>query len=276
MRLCLDNTGFRRLIPNVIHEVEGETPLFDKLLPWLDTAREWLETNVFGQFQPVGSVYRLAEKIIVYKAFADAVPALDITLSPAGLAVINTEGRAPASKERVERLIASINSIVDANLVTLSIELAKCDSWRETPIGAYYLDTFIPTFENVLGYRHGRDVITTYREVRPIAQRFQTELARYLGNDFLATMRAAYPKFILPGLVEVYTKIQNAALRYIDAHVSDTAITCPNEHEVWHLASPIIAQLNYWPELKGCWLDEMGEDIEVEPFKNKTRGGFFF
>lgn len=105
-KLTMTNAELRSLIPNVIHEVEGEALLIDKLAPWLESATLWLAENIVGEsYSLPESVLPHAKKIIVYKAFAEAVPSLDITLSPAGFAVINTDGRAPASKERSSKSI---------------------------------------------------------------------------------------------------------------------------------------------------------------------------
>ena len=277
MKLTLDNERLRLLIPNIIHEVEGETPLFDKLLPWLTSARLWMEEFILGEFQPENGLYELAEKIIVYKAFAEAVPSLDVTLSPAGFAVINTDGRAPASKERVERIVASLSSFVDANLAVLVRELHRCLEWVASSLGVWFRATFIPEFTDVPGFRTDKDMLTTYKTMRGIALEFERELEeKYLGHDFLGLLRSSFPRFEKVGELDMFDAVRGAELRYISFHLSDRAPKCPEGHEVWHLARPIVARLNYWPELKALWEQEMGEKIKVEPFKNTVRGGFYF
>lgn len=276
MILTLDNTRLRELLPNIIHEVRGESSLYDKILPWLTSARLWLEQNLLGEFEPQDALYELAEKIIVYKAFALAVPSLDVTLSPAGFAVINTEGRAPASKERVERLVASLSSFVDANLVVLSRELLKSPAWCASPIGVWFRSTFIPDLSDVHRFRGEDDMLTAYRKMRRIALDFEYGLAeRYLGREFLKYIRKSFPSGS-DAHRDIFEMIHAAELRYIDSHFADTGIPCPDEHEIWHLVRPVIARLNYWPELRSRWSAEMGEIIKVEPFRNNVRGGYFF
>ena len=277
MLLNLDNTRLRTLIPNIIHEVEEETPLYEKLQPWLETARLWLETEVLGSYNPTDYIYTLSEKIIVYKAFALAVPSLDLTLSPSGFAVINTDGGAPASKERVERLIASLETFVDANIEVLLFSIHKLPEWAESPIGQWFRATFIPEFAPVSRFRRDKNLLTTYKEMRDIAIRFEQQVAEsYLGFKFLEHLRSFYPKLENPGIRSIYFDIRNAELRYISFHLRDQKAKCPLEHEIWHLARPIIAQLNYYPELKARWEDEMGETLKVEQFKNTVKGGYFF
>lgn len=279
MDLNLDNARLRGLIPNAFREVEGETPLYDKLQPFLSSARSWLERYFLGpDFQPEGELYSLAEKIIVNMAFAQAVPSLDLVLTPAGFAVINTEGRAPASKERVERLVASLNSFVDANAAALLLELHKLPEWADSENGRWFKATFIPTLEHVRQFRRdGSDMMGTYLSMRELSMRFEKELGeRFLGRTLMDSLRSSFPTFDAAGSSEIYAMISEAEVRYISYHRSDRKAGCPDMHEVWHLARPIMAELNYWPELREIWLDEMGETLRVEPFVNRTKGGFFF
>lgn len=276
MTLDIDNTAIRKLIPNIIHEVEGEATLYEKILPWIDSTRAWLEQNILGTFEPTGGLLQLTEKIIVNKAFADAIPSLDLTMSPAGFAVISTEGRAPASKERVERLIASLNSAVDSNLTVLSCELPKHEQWRETPAGQWFLATFIPDFSMVPYFRGDKDLMATYRSMRDIALLFEQELAeRFLGRRFLRNLRLQYPRYETPGTRDISDLIRKTELRYISAYLRDQKIRCPDEHEVWHLARPIISELNYWPHLKEMWEEEMAATVTVEPFRSSRKGGMW-
>lgn len=276
MNLNIDNAAIRRLIPGIIHEVEGETSLYEKILPWIESARTWMEQNILGTYEPEAGLLQLTEKIIVNKAFADAVPSLDLTLSPAGFAVISTEGRAPASKERIERLIASLNSAVDSNLTVLSCELPGQEQWRLTVPGQWFLATFIPDFAVVPYFRSEKDLMSTYRSMRDIALRFEQELAeRFLGRQFLRTMRLQHPLYELPGTRDIYGLIRNTELRYISAHLRDQKIRCPDQHEVWHLARPIISELNYWPQLKEMWEKEMASTVKVEPFNGNRKGGMW-
>lgn len=283
MNLTLDNTRLREIIPNIIHEVKGETPLYEKLLPWITSARLWLESEILGTFQPHDELYDIAEKIIVLKAFANAIPSLDITLSPAGFAVINTEGRAPASKERIERLIASLCAEADDCLASLCIMLHSQPQWRLSPQGQTFLGTFIPHFGDVTFIRRRSpelkkiSMLDLYRAMRDIAVRIEQSLEElYLGPGFMNAIRTSYPAFNTQGSRDIYNMIHAAVLRYVSTHISDTTVTCPDEHEVWHLARPILARLNYWPQLTELWQHEMAEKIYVKPFRNNVPGGYYF
>jgi len=239
----MTNAELRSLIPNVIHEVEGESLLIDKLAPWLASANKWLTDNFVGEdYSLPESLLPLTKKVIVFKAFADAVPSLDVTLSPAGFAVINTDGRAPASKERVERLIASLLSTVDANVLPFIINLLKYADYRSTRMGQYWLGTFMYGLDDAMANKRDKDLLTTYRSMRDSALRFETELSQYyLGKEVMKHLRLA--RYAMPSddcTLVMCDLIRRAELRYIASHARDQKAKCPDNHDVWHLAQPIL------------------------------------
>lgn len=279
MVLNLDNAELRKLIPNVIHEVEGEVSLYNKLLPWLESARNWLEMKLLGSsFEPEGEVRKLVLKIIVARAFASAVPSLDLTLSPAGFAVISTEGRAPASKERVARLIESLNSSVDANTVVLRAMLNSVPEWTGSNMGRYFREVCIPDFDGVRAFlRKDADLFGTYRRMHRLAVNFETSLARYfIGEDLLADVHENFPDCSAKALNIVYSAIRDSAFRFIQAHFDDSEVGHPDEHELWHLAEPVIYAIRLSPELHERWQLDMGEVVNRQLFKNTRKGGYWF
>lgn len=52
----------------------------------------------------LGALYPAAEAAVVYFAFLSALPSLDVNIASSGFTVTNTQGLAPASAARVERL----------------------------------------------------------------------------------------------------------------------------------------------------------------------------
>lgn len=278
--ITMTNAELRSLIPNVIHEVEGETLLIDKLAPWLESASAWLAANIVGDsFSLPDSLLPNAKKIIVYKAFAEAIPSLDLTLSPAGFAVINTDGRAPASKERVERLIDSLRNFVDANLPPFLASLLKRADWRTSPMGDYWLDTFMLGLDDAQKFKSDKDLLSTYKLMRESALRFQTVLAQeYLGKNLLTAVRAAVYESDSDERSSVWHLLNRAVLKYIT--YAERGIKGQNEHPishyVWHYAQPILLELRSCESLFHIWEAEMSDKFRVEPFKNTVKGGFFF
>lgn len=274
----MTNEELRSLIPNVIHEVEGETLLVDKLAPWLASAARWLTDNFVGEdYSLPETLLPLAKNLIVFKAFADAVPSLDITLSPAGFAVINTDGRAPASKERVERLVASLRSFIDSNLPPFILSLLRREDWRGTPMGDYWLSTFMFGLEDANDCKSDKDLLTTYRLMRGKALRFQMALEQfYLGKQLLREVRSAGYESVSDDRAAVWRMLHNAVLKHVTCKNGCQGLGCPDLHELWHFAQPILHELRSCGTLYRIWEAEMGARVRVEPFKNTVRGGFFF
>lgn len=138
-KIITDEAMLRKYIPNVLATVDDEVPLFDKLSPHLDMAEYWLTENVTGQkvldriaidesdtrFVPVAM-------FIVSYAFAQAIPSLDLVLTPNGFGIVSNSNVVPASKERIERLILSLHAIKSQSLTVL-LPLLRADvDWHSS------------------------------------------------------------------------------------------------------------------------------------------------
>ena len=274
MTIELTNDRLRELIPNLLHEAPGERTLYDKLQPWLEDNEAWLRENFLGEIEIPAALSGLVERILVNRAFSEAVPSLDLSLTPAGFSVISTDGRAPASKERVERLIATLTSTVESGLRQLIFSLYGVEEWRNSDIGQWWLATFIPNLNEVQRYRGQTDMLTAYRTMRSHALRFEQEVEeQYLGPVLGALRRQQYYRTELTPLI---TMIREAELRYIGFHMRDQKAKCPDEHEVWHLIRPVVERLKYYPDLYRQWEAAMGEKFRPEAFKNDIKGGYYF
>lgn len=115
MKLIQSKSILKRFIPNVISSVKGEMPLYDKMLPFLELAEVWVEGTFLSKGildfiagcgdEEVVKVY--ATKVVVCEGYKNAIPSLDLILTPNGFGVVSNSNVAPASKERVNRLLES-------------------------------------------------------------------------------------------------------------------------------------------------------------------------
>lgn len=75
----------------------------------------------------------LVERYVCLEAYAEAIPSLDLVLTPTGFGVVSNQNVAPASADRVERLLARVRHERDDALDALIREL-RCQSlWHDTP-----------------------------------------------------------------------------------------------------------------------------------------------
>lgn len=265
----LTNEIIGKNIPNVLTEVEGETPLSEKLAPFIESAKLWLETEYLGSEDFLSEAHNeFAQKIIVKKAFADAVPSLDLIITPNGMAVINTDNMAPASKERVERLITSLNDYVSANVALLLDICRTYESWRLSERGQYFCASFIYSPRDC---RYAK-LDFPFEEARSRAILLETAMAeRYLGRDTMNAIRSDFHRGTINAAYQLATLLRDILLKAIST--DDFFI---DQNRVWHAARPILNELNYHPKYKEIWESEMGDNFKTAGFINNVKGGFFF
>ena len=154
-RLITSDEQLRKYIPNLFATAQGETPFYDRLLPWLETAERWL----FSQF--VGDDYadtflsldenepvRLtAAAVVVHEAFMRAVPSLDLVLTPNGFGIVSNQNVAPASRDRVARLLASLETSRDNAIEQLLGYLFRNEEWYHTSIRLWFTGSLFPNID---------------------------------------------------------------------------------------------------------------------------------
>lgn len=155
MKLITTDEQLRLLIPNVLATVEGEPTLIEKLYPYLETAEQWVIDNfvpedIFNEIAEADSFgpnerfrYPL-EKLVASHAYMTAIPSLDLVLTPNGFGIVSNQNVAPASMERVEHLITSLEAQRDSAIEQLLLRLASREDWQESEQGKYFNSTMFP------------------------------------------------------------------------------------------------------------------------------------
>ena len=155
MKLITTDEQLRMLIPNVLATVEGEPTLIEKLYPYLETAEQWAidtfvpeamfdeiaEANSFG---PNERFRYPLEKLVACQAYMTAIPSLDLVLTPNGFGIVSNQNVVPASRERVDALITSLESQRDAAIEAFILRLSSRSDWRESSQGKYFGATMFP------------------------------------------------------------------------------------------------------------------------------------
>ena len=155
MKLITTDEQLRMLIPNVLATVEGEPTLIEKLYPYLETAEQWaidtfVPEAIFDEIAEADSFgpnerFRFPlEKLVACHAYMTAIPSLDLVLTPNGFGIVSNQNVVPASRERVERLITSIESQRDSAIEALVIRLSSRDDWQQSQQGKYFSSTLFP------------------------------------------------------------------------------------------------------------------------------------
>lgn len=148
------DTELREYIPNVFEAAMGEVPLYDKLKNYLKQSEMWLNMNIadhatFGQLLSDGKddLVCALKRIVAIDAFYRAVPSLDLVLTPNGFGVVQNQNVAPASKERVANLRASLLAERDMCIVQVVQALHGNETWCKSLPGRRFGELIIQSIE---------------------------------------------------------------------------------------------------------------------------------
>ena len=103
MQIITNDEALRRFMPNTFATVKGEATFFEKLVPFLETSEQWLIENFVGtpelltEIAADTSMHYNFSNIIVCHALMNAVPSLDLVLTPNGFGVVSNQNVAPLS-----------------------------------------------------------------------------------------------------------------------------------------------------------------------------------
>lgn len=201
MKLINNDTDLRRYIPNQVVAVKGEASLFDKIAYWLDTAEQWIFTtfcpasviDAILADNPHSPIRNPLAAIAAHRALADAIPSLDLVQTVNGFAVVSNQNLAPASRDRVDRLIAAHRSQRDTAISTLIPLLAAVPQWRDTPQCGFFRSTlFQPKHINSLSpIRNPQSSLwERYEELHPAIFAAEDRLAaEYISPELMQRLR---------------------------------------------------------------------------------------
>ena len=278
MNIELTEELINSVIPNTLITVDEETPLSARIEPYVLDSVRWLESLVTGGVQLPPELEKMAVRAVVIRAVIHAVPALDLVVTPTGFGVVSADGLVPASKERIERLIASLSEDLNSIVLELQGLCVACPEWVESKLGKWYCATFYPYLDDVdFVKRDGQDVYQVYKKARELALEVESRLAEeYLGSELMDRLRSGmydgtYDLSCLP--VEM---IRRSVVKYVERHLRREKSGCPDPHEIWHLAEPVLRVVRQDKKLNKLWKDSMGKKFDVEPFQNTRKGGYFF
>ena len=220
MKIITTDAQLRSIIPNVLATVEGEATLLEKLTPFLETTEEWVKQYFVPDdlFETIAAASEAAEtasdsaaieamrkpleKIIVCHTYMTAIPSLDLVLTPNGFGIVSNQNIAPASKERVERLTASLEAERDRNLEQLLLRLASRDDWQQSLQGKYFAATMFPFLslcrrlairEHIWDeYQHLHDRLIKIENVLAETY-FSQEQMQVFRNKVMDQMRTCHP-----------------------------------------------------------------------------------
>lgn len=233
MKLITSEEILRRYIPNVLASVKGEVPLIDKLTSFLDIAEEWVAHTFTSEstfssiagYADANIIKTYAAKVVVCEAFKNAVPSLDLILTPNGFGIVNNSNVAPASKERVNRLIDSLEAERDNAISLLLSSLPGEPSWMTSTQCEYFSATMFPNLDICDYLGCGNRQWRKYQEIRPTILEIEQHIAtQFLGQEQLDVFRK---EAMSPSSTSYLMKSVIRSLRAYEAQVLKNKLSTP-------------------------------------------------
>lgn len=267
----------RELVPNVFATVKGETPLSAKIAPFVSSAEQWI-ISTFTSMEVMRQICLLddgtpikvtVERAVVCEAMRTAIPSLDIVLTPNGFGVVSNQNIAPASKERVERLIASLTTQRDDLLDSLLSELQGFQGWKGTKQYQFFAATLFPTLElsALCGFKTDRWV--KYLALRQRAIEAEESLAEeYFSQELMKEFRMAV---VGCEISDEFAPVIRGVRAQVVAMIGGEPISTRRMVD-------LVNFIRNRPESFSAWHNSSTAELFTPPvFKNqKKSGGYFF
>ena len=154
-QIITSDEQLRRYLPNAFATVEGEAPFFEKVQPWLEAAERWLSLQFIGD-EFAGALIAMEENeplkmtacsVVAHEALMHAVPSLDLVLTPNGFGIVSNSNVAPASRDRVTRLVKSLEESRDIAISQMLQYLFQNEQWCATSKRRWFTATLFPNID---------------------------------------------------------------------------------------------------------------------------------
>lgn len=255
----------RHYINNALCTVEGEQTLYDRIQSELMIAQHWFIENVTPLTLVIETEdVQLASKAIAYHAYALSIPALDLVLTPTGFGVVNNNNTAPASKDRVDRLIANCLQVRDNAIQALIKHLdTTSPAWRASD-GKRWRSTIFVGLDAQLRQSE-KDAFSLYLNQYNDLVKFETKIGyEYISKPLMERLRSGENLSEVEKLL--LSQVQSVCLTFLKNGTVDQSslISCVN-----------IIRNN--ESLKAIWEPTVTGSIYKDySFKNdKNSGGFW-
>ena len=198
-KLITNDDTLRQYLPNVFATVKGEVSLFDKVKVDIDLAENWvIETfvstitfNTICGYTTDNPIRIITAKLIASEALRRAIPSLDLVLTPNGFGVVSNQNVAPASKERVDRLIGSLADYRDECIANLLPLLSRESDWLGSVQASFFGETLFPDLAITEQVKGTGSKWERYLSLRPKILDIEASLAEeFFSPELVARLRS--------------------------------------------------------------------------------------
>jgi hypothetical protein len=169
-----------------------------ELKPFLEEAEQWIQDKLTGpdlhdriaRLPATGALKRNAQAVICLRAYETAIPFLDLVQTPNGFAVVSNQNQAPASKERVERLLAFVarrlTDALDKVICTIHASEEYREEWKKAPAFKFRTEIVFLTTAELQNYTGNRQA--GYQDLdasHPAVLHHQAKISGYISGNYL-------------------------------------------------------------------------------------------
>ena len=276
-KLINNDDTLRQYLPNVFATVKGEVSLFDKVKVDIDLAENWvIETfvstktfNTICGYTADNPIRIITAKLIASEALRRAIPSLDLVLSPNGFGVVSNQNVAPASKERVDRLIGSLADYRDDCIANLLPALVGASQWLTSSQASFFGETLFPDLAITEQVKGSGSKWEQYLSLRPKILDIEASLAEeFFSPELMARLRN-----------EVLRRTHTADLARVINAIRGQVVDLLNGSSIrMRDMIDVVNHIRCNPDLFPEWHDSETAKLYAPPiFKNKKEAkGYFF
>lgn len=276
-KLITNDDTLRQYLPNVFATVKGEVSLFDKVKVDIDLAENWvIETftssktfNTICGYVEDNPIRIITAKLIASEALRRAIPSLDLVLTPNGFGVVSNQNVAPASKERVDRLIGSLADYRDECIANLLPALVGASQWLTSSQASFFGQTLFPDLAITDQVKGNGSKWEQYLSLRPKILDIEASLAEeFFSPELMVRLRN-----------EVLRRTHTADLARVINAIRGQVVDLLNGGSIrMRDMIDVVNHIRRFPDLFPEWHASETAKLYAPPiFKNKKEAlGYFF
>lgn len=211
MKFIQDNTALVQFTPNVISPVEGEEDLFTKIQSFIQLTEAWFESRIatYEQLSALKNSEELltfARTAIASDAYRRAIPSLDVVLTANGFGIVSNQTIAPASRDRINALLDSLEALCDAAIEMLILHAPDALLLRPSLFRGYEAVRLLGKSKHLL-----QELFTYETQIASAENHFASHA---ISRDILEQLRGMRDKCPAPHYI-LLTMVQHAVISYI-------------------------------------------------------------
>ena len=211
MKFIQNNTALVQFTPNVISPVEGEEDLFTKIQSFIQLTEAWFESRIatYKQLSALENSEELltfARTAIASDAYRRAIPSLDVVLTANGFGIVSNQTIAPASRDRINALLDSLEAQCDAAIEMLILHAPDALLLRPSLFRGYEAVRLLGKSKHLL-----QELFTYETQIASAENHFASHA---ISRDILEQLRGMRDKCPAPHCI-LLTMVQHAVISYI-------------------------------------------------------------